>query len=67
MFLNFMFKKVKEYATRVFFTHGGEPKLVTENLHDSHNDLSRVSQNQITSKNLNVFIHIFVLLTYLYF
>ncbi|KAL5232826.1 hypothetical protein ACI65C_000236 [Semiaphis heraclei] len=33
--------KIKEYATRAFFTHGGEPKLVTENVHE----LTRVPQN----------------------
>ncbi|KAF0760027.1 nuclear pore complex protein Nup155-like [Aphis craccivora] len=37
--------KIKEYATRAFFTHGGEPKLVTENLHESLHELTRVPQN----------------------
>ncbi|XP_025209018.1 nuclear pore complex protein Nup155-like isoform X2 [Melanaphis sacchari] len=37
--------KIKEYATRAFFTHGGEPKLVTENRHESLHELTRVAQN----------------------
>ncbi|XP_027852690.1 nuclear pore complex protein Nup155-like [Aphis gossypii] len=55
--------KIKEYATQAFFTHGGEPKLVTENLHDSHNDLTKVSQNNsfrstnfTTSPSMSTFI-----------
>ncbi|XP_050420634.1 nuclear pore complex protein Nup155 isoform X2 [Adelges cooleyi] len=37
--------KIKEYATRAFFTHGGEPKLVTENFQDTLNDSRSCIQN----------------------
>lgn len=48
--------QIKEYATQAFFTHGGEPKLVTENLHDSHNDLTKVSQNNSKKHVYTVYI-----------
>lgn len=46
--------QIKEYATRAFFTHGGEPKLVTENLHDSRTELSRISQNSSKYNNFSL-------------
>ncbi|XP_050544932.1 nuclear pore complex protein Nup155 isoform X2 [Daktulosphaira vitifoliae] len=43
--------KIKEYATRAFFNHGGEPKLVTENLQDTLNDSKRFIQNNSSMIN----------------
>lgn len=51
--------QIKEYATRAFFTHGGEPKLVTENIHDTLHDPSRVTQNN--SKILVLYLNKFII------
>ncbi|XP_015372250.1 PREDICTED: nuclear pore complex protein Nup155-like [Diuraphis noxia] len=49
--------KIKEYATRAFFTHGGEPKLVTENVHE----LTRVPQsNSFRPDNLSLTMPTFI-------
>ncbi|XP_060869105.1 nuclear pore complex protein Nup155-like isoform X2 [Metopolophium dirhodum] len=44
--------KIKEYATHAFLAHGGEPKLVTERLHESLNELTRVPQNNKNQTNI---------------
>ena len=50
------YNQIKEYATRAFFTHGGEPKLVTENLHESLHELTRVPQNNSMKYIFTVYI-----------
>lgn len=52
----YFYYQIKEYATQAFFIHGGEPKLVTENLHDSHHELTQVPQNNSKKHVFTVYI-----------